>query len=276
MIGKKIKWPSTIAFIILLIFASINLFPFFNLLLNSFRYHSEIVRLPLAFDRFTLGNYVTAQEHANLFRGLFNGIYISFCTIIVLMLLSTMNSYALTFIDNKYTNLIVIFLTFGYFIPPASLIINTFLTLRNLSLLNTYTGIILVFVALYIPISMILLMGHMKTIPRAIIESAKIDGANHYITCWKIILPLTKPMLVTLTILMLLWTYRDYMWPLILMARPEKRTIAVSLSMFVSDRQDDLGVMSAAVMVSLIPIMGTYIILKDKIMAGMAAGSVKG
>ena len=85
-----------------------------------------------------------------------------------------------------------------------------------------------------------------------------------------------KPILVTMIILLFLWTYRDFMWPLTIMSRPEKRTIAVALSTFVGDRQLDMGAINAAVVISIIPILTVFIVLKDKIMSGMTAGAIKG
>lgn len=272
---KKL-WPKLVVYGILWFIVAINLFPFFNLFLNSFRYHRAITIQPLAFDEFTKTNYIKAEEYGHLFRGLFNGVFISFCSIILLIITGTMSSYALTFIPNKATPFLHGLISLGYFVPPASIMLTVFLMYRNLRLLNTYTGIVLVYGAIFTAITMFILTGYMKSIPKSVIECAQIEGASHFRIYLWIVLPLSSPAIVTLIILLFLWTYRDYMWPLILMARPVKRTIAVALATFISDRYYDFGILSAAVIASLIPIMITYYFLKDKIMRGMAAGSVKG
>jgi raffinose/stachyose/melibiose transport system permease protein len=276
--GAKKKLKPSLFFIygIIIFMCLLNVFPIFNFTLNSFRLHHNIISKPLAFDVFTLQNYVRAQKFTDLYAGMFNAVYISFWSIIVLVLVGSLAAYALVFIKNRLTKYIYPALVLGYFIPPASVLINGFLTLRGLNLLNSYSGIVLMYAALYIPITVILLFGYMKTLPYELVESAQIDGAGHLTIFRKIMLPLSKSILVTLTILLFLWTYRDFMWPLILMSRPAKRTISVALAMYSDDRQNDIGVMSAAVMISLIPIVATYGVLKEKIMAGMTAGAIKG
>lgn len=276
MIKKKIGTMLVIVFLSL--FCMVNLFPFINILLNSFRLHEDIIRQPLSLDfskYVFLYNYIFANKHADIFRSVFNGVLASFLTIISAVLLGTISAYALTFIKIKYSGVVMTFLVAGYFIPPGALTINAFLFLKDLHLLNSFAGLTLVFVSVNIPITLILLTGYMKTIPISIIEAAKVDGANHFVIFRRIVLPMCKPILVTLIILLFLWTYRDYMWPLTIMSRPAKRTIAVALSTFVGDRQLELGAMNAAVVISIIPIITAFIVLKDKIMSGMAAGAIK-
>ena len=262
--------------IILVLIVFVNLFPFFNLLLNSLRGHRAIISRPLAFDQLSFSNYRTAEEYSHLMRGLFNGVWISFLTIVMLLLFGSSGAYALSFIPVRAALPVKVFLIFGYFIPPASILINGFLFLRDLHLLNSFLGLAMLYGGIFTSFTIIFLTGFMSSIPGAIIESSQIDGASHLQIYRSIVFPMLRSAFVTLTILLFLWTYREFMWPLVVMARPAKRTIAVSLSMFVSDRQMDFGVLSAAVVVSLVPIVALYAVLSEKIMSGMAAGSVKG
>lgn len=262
---------------ILLFISSANLFPMLNLFINSFRSNSSIVLHPLGLDGLLLDNYPKAQEFGNLALGMLNGCLISGFTIIVLLLSGSMSAFALTFVNvsNRFRRFLRSLIALGYFIPPAAVLISTFLTLRFFSLTNSYIGIVLVYSFLFTPITLIILSGYMERIPRTVVEAASIDGANPIVCYWFIITPMAKSALVTLVILLFLWTYNDFMWPLILMARPAKRTIAVSLTMFYDDRQQDFGLLAAGVSLSLIPIMTVYLVLKERIMSGMAAGALK-
>lgn len=274
--SRKFSLPKLIISGVILLFCLINLFPVFNIALNSLRQHRDIIVRPIAFNQLSFENYIKAPQHSNILIGLFNGVAISFLTIVLLLFAGSLSAYALVFLKNKTSNFITVVITLGYFIPPASLVINGFMTLRDFHLLNTYLGITLIYGALFTPVTLIVFKGYMEALPVEVMESAKIDGASYFTIYRSIIIPMSKPVLVTMIILLFIWTYRNFLWPLILMQEPGKRTISVILSTFVGDRQFDLGMMSAAVMISLVPIFTTYVILKDKIMMGMAAGSVKG
>lgn len=123
---------------------------------------------------------------------------ITFFTIVLLIIAGTMSAYALTFIKARANGTLAAVITLGYFIPPGSVQINAFLILKSLNLANSFAGIVVVYGFLFTPITMIILVGYMKTIPFAIIESATIDGADHFTAYWRIILPMVKSALVTL------------------------------------------------------------------------------
>lgn len=274
---REFRISRIIGIILLLLITLINLFPIVNLVLNSFRPNFSIVRQPLGLDNLSFSNYPIAQDFGNLTLGVLNGCIISGLTIVMLLLTGTLGAYALSFIELplKFRKVLKSAISIGYFIPQASILIPTFLTLGTFRLTNTYGGIVFVYCFLYMPITMIILTGYLGNIPKTIVEAAMIDGANPLVSFWRVVLPMSKSVLVSVVILVFLWTYNDFLWPLILMARPAKRTIAVALTMFYDDRQQDFGLLSAAVCISLIPIMSVYMILKEKIMSGMAAGSIK-
>lgn len=265
-----------VVYVLIIVLVLINIFPFFNLFVNSFREHRQIIANPVIFNGFTFNNYPQAEQHAGLILGVLNSFVICSSTIVILLLLGILQAYAHTFIASKLGKIIGTIITVGYFIPPTAIVLNSYLMMQKLHLIGTRTSLIIIFVSIFTPITFIILTGYMKTVPQSIIESAKIDGAGHFRTCIKIITPLCGNVIVTLIILLFLWTYREYLWPITFLSKPAQRPIAVALSMFVTDRQFDFGALSAAVIVSLFPIMALYIFLKEKIMTGVAAGAVKG
>ena len=273
---KTSRSNNTAAYIVLGLIILTNLFPVYNLAVNSFRLHRSIIANPVGIDGFTLENYSTAEQYAGLIRGVFNSAIICFGTILLLLTVAVPQAYAHVFIAPRIRKVIGTLVTTGYFVPPTAIVLNAYLIMRRLHLIGSRFGLILIFVALFTPISFIMLTGYMRSIPGEIFESARIDGASHIQICWKIAIPMVTNILVTLTILLFLWTYRDYLWPIIFLSKPAQRPLAVALSTFVSDRQFDFGALSAAVIVSLIPIVSLFIFLKDRIMSGMAAGAVKG
>ncbi len=274
---KTTRQPGVwLVYILIIALIIVNLYPVFNLTVNSFREHRIIIGNPILFNGLTTKNYPTAQMHADLIRGILNSILISCSTIVILVFLALLLSYAQTIIVNRVTKAVSSLITIGYFIPPTAIVLNSYLIIRNIGLIGTRIGLIIMYVAIYIPISFMLLSGFIKMIPASIKESATIDGAGHYRICFSIIAPLSSNMIVTLVILLFLWTYREYLWPIIFLSKPAQRPVAVALSMFTTDRQFDFGALSAAVVITIIPIMSLFIVLKEKIMAGVAAGAIKG
>jgi raffinose/stachyose/melibiose transport system permease protein len=269
-IGSFLKY----FFVILIVL--INLFPFFSIALNSFRNYEEILSKPIGFGPLSLKNYVKAEQTAHLLRALLNGIVISFASILLIIPTSTMLSYAVTKMNFKINKIVYGYIAVGYLVPAASILINMYLVLKFLHLLNTYWGIILAYGAIYISIAVITISGFMKSIPNELIESAKIDGANHFRILWRVVFPLCQPIVATMVILLFLWTFREFIWPQILLKGTiAQRPIAVALASFVGERFIDYGQMSAAVVISVVPIMIVFIFMKDKIISGLSAGALK-
>jgi len=269
-IGGFLKYFFVVAIVL------INLFPFFSITINSFRNYEEILLKPIGFGPLSFDNYAKAERTAHLLRALLNGIVISFASIALIIPISTMLSYAVTKIPFRINRIVYGYIALGYLVPAASILINMYLVLRFLHLLNTYWGIILTYGAIYISITIITISGYMKSIPNELIESAQIDGANHFQVLWRIVFPLCQPIIATMVILLFLWTFREFIWPQILLkGTVAQRPIAVALRSFVGERFVDYGQMSAAVVVTVAPVMIVFIFLKDKIISGLSAGALK-
>lgn len=142
--------------------------------------------------------------------------------------------------------------------------------------MNSIPGIILMYFGFGVSLSLFLFHGFVKTIPKEIEESARIDGANDFSVFWRIVFPLLKPIAVTVVILNTLWIWNDYLLPLLVLQDPDLRTIPLATSSFFAQytKQWDMG-LAALVMGGIAPIVVFFLFLQKHIIKGIAAGSIK-
>jgi len=143
--------------------------------------------------------------------------------------------------------------------------------------LNQHGGLILVYLGGAMGINTWLMKGFFDSIPRELDESAMIDGASHWRTFWKIIVPLVRPILAVVGILTFIGTYGDYLFALLLIKDKDLYTLAVGLSIFIGDQYSQKwGVFAAGALLGAIPIVVMYLLLQDFIVGGLTQGAVKG
>jgi multiple sugar transport system permease protein len=140
--------------------------------------------------------------------------------------------------------------------------------------LSTYTGLILP--AAFSPFGTFLLRQFMMTIPRSLDEAASIDGASHWRIFWDIIMPLTRPGMITLTIFSFMGTYSSFFWPLVMMRSMDKYTLPIGLLFFDSYRGQSTHLMMAAVTLTIVPMIIAFIFLQKRMITGIQLGAVKG
>jgi raffinose/stachyose/melibiose transport system permease protein len=168
------------------------------------------------------------------------------------------------------------FFTAGIFIPGITLMGMIYKLLFQLGLLGSRIGVILLYAASSLPISVFLLTSYMRTIPQEIDESAIIDGCNTWQLFINMIFPLSRNGLVVVLIIGFVSAWNDYIWSMLLLPRLDVRTFTVALANFKTEYVTDYGLMSACVIIGLVPVIVAYSILQEKMMTGIAAAAVKG
>jgi ABC-type glycerol-3-phosphate transport system permease component len=160
-------------------------------------------------------------------------------------------------------------------IPPISLIVPFFKIATDLRITDTWTAIILTNIYMYLPFSVWLLKGFFDTIPRSLIDSAKIDGCTNFGAFRRIILPIARPGIAAAAILSFLFSWNEFIFPLILTNTEVAKTIPVGLYDFVGDQYVDYGSMAAATIIACLPALLFVIFFSRYIVSGLLAGAVK-
>ena len=265
--------------IILLIGAIIFILPFMVMVGNSFETFTFSLPNPprILPSKFTLDNYREVIFNYHIFNYFENSIIITMFTTIIVIFISALSAYAFAKIPfYGRENLFKVYL-FTLMIPGVLNIIPQFLTINVIHLIGTRTGLILLYVSTGVCGNTFFLKGFFESIPNELLESVVIDGGGHGAIFRKIVMPLSKPAIATLAILVLLGTWDDFFTAKVILASQEKViTLPIMIHRLNGQHATKFGLVFAAAIITLIPVILTYIIAQKRfVVGGLTEGAVK-
>ena len=282
---KKFSPSKILVIVILCIWAITTIYPFVWVSLNSFKpknlIRSESFSLPLG-EKFTLDNYKTAFERVQIGVAYQNSLVISGSVTLLVILLSGLGAYGMvryTFKGKKILHSIIIaammFPVFSTIIPVFRMefawgIANTGRTIP------TWISVILPQTAGNLAFSIVVLMGFIRSLPIDLEEAAYIEGYNVFQIFFKIIIPLARPSFATVAIFTFLWSYNDLFTQMFFLRTADHFTITRLLNEISSIAGTNYGLMAAAVVMVVLPVLLVYVLLQKNIVKGLTAGAVKG
>ena len=269
--------PLAAVYLVLCVHALLTLYPFVWVLANSFRDNDAILTsirlLPESLD---LANYVQVLSATNIPRAFYNSVTITLTSLVLLLTVAAPLSFAIARFRFKLASYVYIFFALAVLVPSVSVLPMTFRLFNDLGLLGTKYGITLVYATEQLPVAVFLLVTFMRAIPVELDEAAVIDGCTVWGLFRRITLPLSRNGIVTVLILAFVAIWNDYLTALVLLPDQANRTLSVALAYAKDEYRVDYGVMSAAVVLAIVPMLIVYFLLKDRLTSGMAAGAVKG
>ena len=266
-----------VTYALLWIFTIMCLYPIFWLVLSSFKTNKELYINPWGFpENWDFVNYVSAVVKGKVLTYFGNSVIIAIASVIIIAILSTMVSYAITRMQWRLSGLVYNIFLLGMMIPIYAMIIPLFSIFKSMRILDSYWAVIIPHVAVGMPMSIFIICGFMKSIPRELEESAVIDGASIYQCFGRIVLPIARSSIVTVAVVQFINVWNDLLLPRIFLTSADKMTLPVGLTNFQAQYSTDYVGMISAVIITIIPSIVVYIILHKQIMEGMVAGAVKG
>ena len=263
VIGSKRKASDIIIEICTLALAAIVVFPVIYCIFAAFKTHNEFLSSALLPENFgNLENFRNALSQAPLMRYMLNSFIVSFAGSLVRLVFSVLAAYVFAYFDFRGKNL-VFFLLLGTMMMPGDILLSTnYATVSHLGLLNTYTGICIVS---FVSASQVFMLRQkFMTVPRSYIDSAKLDGCSDIGIVTKILVPISRPTLITLFTQSFLTLWNSYLWPLIVTAsKPEYRTIMVGITKLNSWEDSNYELVLAGVTISLIPSLILFVIMHN-------------
>lgn len=265
-----------IIYSLVIVIAICALLPFFWMISASLMPNGAASVYPPRFipEHVTFEQYKSLFTRLNLTRFLLNSLIISVGVTICSLLLNSMAGYA--FAKHRFAGKKSLFklLLSSMIIPGQVTMLPVFLMLKNMGLINTYFAIIIPGMASIFGIFLIRQFAY--SIPDSLIEAAKIDGASEFQIYSRIIIPLCKPILVTLGIFTFMGTWNDFLWPLIVMTDSSMYTMPVALANLMGEHAQDTELMMAGSVVTIIPVLLVFLVLQKYYIKGIMMGSVKG
>lgn len=272
------KSKKNILFAITLIVLIIFMVPFFVLINNTFKPTPEFIKAPFSLPaHFTLENYSIAIERMDFWRALFNTAFITVFTVIINMLIGSMTGYL--FARKRWKINKVVFGMFlasmvapfqVYMIPLVRIYAGTF------GLSNNLLMVVYIAVGLNLPFAVFLYKGFTEGIPEELDEAARIDGCGFALTFFRIIMPLLKPIIITVTVFVAMGVWNDYLMSSLFLTKSHSKTLAIAIKTFLTNHSAEYSPMMAGLLLGILPVLAFYLIGQKYIIEGVVAGSVKG
>jgi len=275
--STKKRMKKTLIYMILILFAIVNVYPIVWMAINSFKSEEEFAVNQFGFPKeFVFQNYVDAWHTANLGVLFKNSIFVCITATILTVLIGALASYFLARFTFKMNKFLYTFFIFGLLIPIHATLVPMFILMRNLGLLDTPITLLFPYMAFHLPITIFILTSFIKAFPKDIEESAIMDGAGIFRIFWSIILPMSRPALATVVILNFIYNWNEFSFALVLINDPTLQTLPLGLANFAGQFTTNYGAQMAGLTMSLIPIIIFYLFLEKEIVNGMTSGAVKG
>jgi len=263
----------------LLLFSLTIVVPILWILASSLKSGSEIFASPWSLpEAVRWENFIKAWNDAGIGHYFLNSVLVVLGTLLLLMPVGSMAAYVLArFIFRGSKSIFYAFMG-GMMFPNFLVIVPLFFLMKDLHLLDTKSGLILVYVAYSLSFTIFVMYGFFQSLPEELEEAAQIDGCSYAKTFWKVMLPLARPGLVVVAIFNAIGLWNEYGLALVLVNSEENRTLPLGIAnlVMVHQYQSDWGALFAALVIVMLPILGVYLIFKEKIQQTMLAGAVKG
>ena len=261
---------------ILVAFSLVALLPLLGIVLTALRPAGELVTGLGVPDELSLGNFARAWEDGGLGRALVNSTIVTAATVTISTVCSVLAGYA--FGTMRFRGRTVLFYLFivGLVMPFESTVVPLYYDLRQLGLTGTYWAVILPVAALNIAFGTFWMRAFFLSSPRSVIEAARLDGASTLTILWKILLPFGRPAVLTLIVLLVLYTWNDFFLSLVMLSDPALQTAPVRLALFQTQRTQDIPRVAAAAVIVSLPVVAVYVALQRQFIRGMLSGAVKG
>ncbi|WP_100405526.1 carbohydrate ABC transporter permease [Bacillus solitudinis] len=272
---KKSKLIPILLMIVCIALSAVVIIPFLVIFLNSFKGVREAAMFNLALpSELVFSNYLQVFQQTNILRGFMNSFFISGSVVFCINLFASMAAFLIQRRDNKFLKFIYYFFIVGLIMPVA--IVPTIKLMHDLNINGTYFSIIMYYTGVMLPFGTFLFVGFMKNIPRELDEAALLEGCSFLKLFYRIIMPLVSPVIITVTIVVMLFVWNDFTGPFYLVTDVSKWTIVLMIFNFITQYSTNWGVVFAFMMLVISPVLLTYFLLQKYIIGGLTVGSVKG
>lgn len=265
-----------LVYILFFTYSLIIFIPFSVIFFNSFKDLREIFLKPFSLpSSLSFKNYSIAWEKANLKVAYLNSFFVTSLSVISILFVSSLIAYAISRYKFPLRRFIYLLVISGLALPARLAIIPIYTMMRDLRLTNSLIGLIVIYTATGIPFSVFLLKHFMDMVPKEIEESALMDGASPWKIFSRIMLPLSKPALVVVTVVNFVAIWNDFFYPLILINDRSKETIPLAITVFFGEFSQQWHLISTALWIAVFPIVIIFFILSRYFISGITQGAIK-
>ncbi len=274
---KKFSPGGCFAYVYLTVLSVVCVFPLLWLLVSAFKSSGEMLANPTAFfpREWTLENFKTVLFTLNFTVNIKNSLIVALITTVIATTVSALAAYGIIRFFPKLGNIMTKLLITTYMFPSIMLVIPYAVVMRTIHLTNSRVGLVLVYMSFSVPYAVWMLVGFFKTVPIAIEESGRIDGANRFQVFTRLVLPLVRPGLVSTAIYVFINAWNEFLYALLLVSSSSKQTLSVAVKTLEGADILNWGSMMAASAIVVLPSIIFFCLIQNKIAGGLADGAVK-
>lgn len=272
-IAKKAAFYLTVAALVVLSF-----FPLYWLFISSLKPKSQLFSMPPKWYTLnpTLEHYIGAFTMQPLGRYYWNSTLVALLALLITLVLGCMIAYAVARLRFAGKSAVLLLVIATSMFPPMTMVLPIFSGLRDVGLLNTRFGLSMTHAAFSLPMVIWLLSALFKEVPRELEDSAMIDGYNRLQTFVRIMLPLAAPSMATASILVFVNSWNEFLFAFTLMSEASRRTLPVGIMMFPGEYEFPWSTISAAIVVSVVPLVLVILAFQRFVIQGLTNGAIKG
>jgi raffinose/stachyose/melibiose transport system permease protein len=235
-----------------------------------------IAALPIVRIVLGAGNLGTAWDEGNFATHLRSSAIVTGSVVAISTVLSILAGYAFGLMRFRGSQVLFYLFLLGLMVPLEAIVVPLYYDLRDVGLTDTYWALILPQAALSTAFGTFWMRAFFRSVPRSLIEAARLDGSSSWMTLWRIVLPLGRPAVLTMVVLVFMWTWNEFLLALVMVSDESLRTAPLGLAFFQGRNTSDEGLLAAGALIVALPVVVVYLFLQRHFIRGMLGGAVKG
>ncbi len=272
MIARR---EQTLTYAILGVFSLFALLPIAGIVLTALQ-SPDSVKSFGAFDGVHFANFSKAWADGNFGSYLKSSAIVAVSVVVVSATLSIMAGYAFGMMRFRGRELLFYVFLLGLMVPTEAVIVPLYYDFRDLDLTDTYWALILPQCGLSIAFGTFWMRAFFRSVPRSLVEAARLDGSTSWATLWRVVLPLGRPAVLTMMVLVFMWTWNEFLLALVMVSEENLRTAPLGLAFFQGRNTSDFALLAAGSVIVALPVVVLYVFLQRHFIRGMLSGAVKG
>ncbi len=272
MISRREQYA---AYVMLGVFSLIALVPVVGIVLTALQQRGGLTSFG-AFDGLHFSNFADAWREGHFGAYLRSSVIVAASVVSASTVLSILGGYAFGMMRFRGEQALFYLFLLGLMVPLEATIVPLYYDLRDLSLTDTYWSLILPQVGLSTAFGVFWMRAFFRTVPRSLVEAARLDGSSSWATLWRVIVPTARPAILTMMVLIFMWTWNEFLLALVMVSQENLRTAPLGLAFFQGQHTTDFTLLAAGAVIVAAPVVVLYVFLQRHFIRGVLSGAVKG
>jgi raffinose/stachyose/melibiose transport system permease protein len=257
------------------VFSIIALVPIVGILLTALQEPGQVANFGEP-NGLHVANFSKAWSDGHFAQYLRSSVIVVVCVVLISGLLSILTGYAFGMMRFRGDQVLFYLFLLGLMVPLESTVVPLYYDFRDLGLTDTYAALILPQAGVSLAFGTFWMRAFFRSVPRSLVEAARLDGSSSWSTLWRVVLPLARPAVLTMTVLVFMWTWNEFLLTLVMVTKENLLTAPLGLAFFSGRNTTDFALLSAGSVIVATPVVLVYVFLQRHFIRGMLSGAVKG